>query len=591
MPEGDFEPALMEQASRFQDLMGWWGLKRTALEQAMAAAGFKWLRFRDWHAARGAAVAAFDCDCALVRGPLLEVVQARLQAVARAGVLEAVGRLESVLRPYAGDMVGGLMAAVRGLDPARYEAGHGVLLEVHGKRTLWQQRVELLARIDAVAPSWANAIAKRAGEHGLPSPPGDALIAWKWRQLTEEIDRRARLDEEVLTRQLHQRREELRAATASLIDAKAWQAQLARTGLAARSALQGWVDTVRKIGKGHGRRAPELQVRARQLLTDASAAVPVWIMPLGRVAESIDPMRTRFDVVIVDEASQSDVTGLLAWYLGDQVAVVGDHEQVSPSAVGQEVDVAKGLIEHHLDGIPNRHFGPRQDIRERLGASMFRRGDRATRALPIRSRDYRVLRRVQQLRDSSTPKSVVRAQAARGGVRRRPHAWHAPRGQEQRGRGSRRSCAAQGDDRGRSLRAGSPWEPITLLGDEQANLIHETARALIGPIELERRRFAVGNPAQFQGDERDVMLLSMVDVPAADGTLRMSETDGLKQRYNVAASRARDQLWLVHSLDPGRDLKPGDLRRRLIDMSVIPWRAIGNWRRGPGERSRHSRSL
>ena len=34
--------------------------------------------------------------------------------------------------------------------------------------------------------------------------------------------------------------------------------------------------------------------------------------------------------------------------------------------------------------------------------------------------------------------------------------------------------------------------------------------------------------------------------------------------FNVAASRARDQLWLVHSLDPGRDLKPGDLRLRLI---------------------------
>src|SRR5262249_47862049 len=31
-----------------------------------------------------------------------------------------------------------------------------------------------------------------------------------------------------------------------------------------------------------------------------------------------------------------------------------------------------------------------------------------------------------------------------------------------------------------------------------------------------------------------------------------------------AARRARDQLWVVHSLDPGRDLKPGDLRLRLI---------------------------
>jgi len=37
-----------------------------------------------------------------------------------------------------------------------------------------------------------------------------------------------------------------------------------------------------------------------------------------------------------------------------------------------------------------------------------------------------------------------------------------------------------------------------------------------------------------------------------------------KQRYNVAVRRAKDQVWLVHSLDAGRDLQPHDLRRRLI---------------------------
>ncbi|HVB62372.1 MAG TPA: DUF559 domain-containing protein, partial [Ktedonobacteraceae bacterium] len=40
--------------------------------------------------------------------------------------------------------------------------------------------------------------------------------------------------------------------------------------------------------------------------------------------------------------------------------------------------------------------------------------------------------------------------------------------------------------------------------------------------------------------------------------------DMFKKRFNVAASRARDQMWVVHSLDPDTDLKPGDIRRRLI---------------------------
>jgi very-short-patch-repair endonuclease len=52
--------------------------------------------------------------------------------------------------------------------------------------------------------------------------------------------------------------------------------------------------------------------------------------------------------------------------------------------------------------------------------------------------------------------------------------------------------------------------------------------------------------------------------------LKMSQLEATKQRFNVAASRAKDQLWLVHSLDPGRDLQPGDLRRRLIEYARDP---------------------
>ena len=45
-------------------------------------------------------------------------------------------------------------------------------------------------------------------------------------------------------------------------------------------------------------------------LAKARRAVPVWIMPLSRVYESFDPRDTKFDVFIIDEASQSDVTAL-----------------------------------------------------------------------------------------------------------------------------------------------------------------------------------------------------------------------------------------------------------------------------------------
>src|SRR3989441_8088599 len=69
------------------------------------------------------------------------------------------------------------------------------------------------------------------------------------------------------------------------------------------------------------------------------------------------------------------------------------------------------------------------------------------------------------------------------------------------------------------------------------------------PAEYESRRVLCGNAAQFQGDERDVMFLSVVD-SAEENQLRLRSEPMFKQRFNVAASRARDQMWVVHSLDP-----------------------------------------
>jgi very-short-patch-repair endonuclease len=44
----------------------------------------------------------------------------------------------------------------------------------------------------------------------------------------------------------------------------------------------------------------------------------------------------------------------------------------------------------------------------------------------------------------------------------------------------------------------------------------------------------------------------------------------VKKRFNVAASRARDQLWVVHSFDAHRDLKPDDLRFQLLQHAEDP---------------------
>jgi very-short-patch-repair endonuclease len=116
---------------------------------------------------------------------------------------------------------------------------------------------------------------------------------------------------------------------------------------------------------------------------------------------------------------------------------------------------------------------------------------------------------------------------------------------------------------------GKTFGVVSLLGEEQAIEIERVIRQISPPHELAARKFLCGTAAQFQGDERDVVFISTVDSPE-DGPLRMRQEDLYRQRFNVAASRPKDQLWVVHSLDPRRDLQAGDLRRRLIEHAENP---------------------
>jgi very-short-patch-repair endonuclease len=127
----------------------------------------------------------------------------------------------------------------------------------------------------------------------------------------------------------------------------------------------------------------------------------------------------------------------------------------------------------------------------------------------------------------------------------------------------------QTNDRGETVSIGV----ISLLGEAQALEIDKLLRKRMSPDDYQRRRILCGNPAHFQGDERDLIFLSMVDSATGDEllNLRGDGADGMyKKRFNVAVSRARDQVWVGHSLNPETNLQPNDIRRRLLDYARDP---------------------
>src|SRR5262249_29948315 len=76
------------------------------------------------------------------------------------------------------------------------------------------------------------------------------------------------------------------------------------------AALAGYANAIRRIGKGTGSNATRYRRDAREAMLDAAGAVPCWIMSHGRGAESMPAEIVGLDLVVVDEASQSDLWAL-----------------------------------------------------------------------------------------------------------------------------------------------------------------------------------------------------------------------------------------------------------------------------------------
>jgi very-short-patch-repair endonuclease len=101
---------------------------------------------------------------------------------------------------------------------------------------------------------------------------------------------------------------------------------------------------------------------------------------------------------------------------------------------------------------------------------------------------------------------------------------------------------------------------ISLIGAEQALYIQKLLMDRIGEAAMIRHRIVCGDSATLQGDERDIVFISMI----ADRNRKQSQTAmQYQQRFNVALSRARDRMILVRSITE-EELNPNDLKARVI---------------------------
>lgn len=574
----DIETSAVQYCAAIRDCLSWSSRTWTPVEKELRGAGFRWQQFMAEQPPSPGPDGDLHRLYQAVSTHLVPILTARVNRSLweqNEGALELIRETLAVSKQVAADsvVVSELHDAVSHCDPQSYRASYARLLELQALKADLARRKELLARLEGSAPGWEAAIRTRLGIHASPSEPGNSAEAWIWRQLHNELERRAGVALEEIQAAIDRSTEDLRNTTVELIDRRAWGFQAKRTSLTQRQALIGWLDTIRKIGKGMGIRVPRLRAEAAQKMTECRSAVPVWIMPLSRVVENFDPRKARFDVVIIDEASQSDVMALVALYLGATVVVVGDHEQVSPSAVGQEIAVVQNLIDQFLRGIPNAHLYDGTTSVYDLARQSFGGTIRLVE-------HFRCVTDIIQFSNDLSYDGDIKPLRDASRVAIKPHTVaYRVEGSAKDGKVNRQEAeviaslalAALEQPEYQKNEFGEPtsFGVVSLVGEEQALEIDRLLRAHVPPSLYEKHRILCGTPAQFQGDERDVMFLSVVDTPTGN-PLPFRDQQMFKQRFNVAASRARDQMWVVHSLNLHTDLRSGDLRRRLIEHADDP---------------------
>jgi len=432
------------------------------------------------------------------------------------------GKISALARNFLNNGVGR-----RSIDAAKVErfwdnlrANINDLAQVRPEFETVRRLAELIEA--AGAPHWANRVLHEpAGESEDSVTPRDWKEAWDWAAAESYLQR---IDQRDHLHRLSEERVQLDQTIAKTFERLVRERTFYALGRSmtgpVRAALMMFTTALRKIGKGTGKGAVRHRKDARRAMSQCYDAIPCWIMPSWRVAEQLPGDLGSFDLVIMDEASQSDIKEVTTLLRGKKVLVVGDDKQVSPTAAFIEdakiERLARGFLKNQpfktllLPGaslydlakvmFPDKFVMLREHFRCVEPIIRFSMQFYPEPLLPLR------VSTVQERIDPPLVDIYVPAGRRTGdkiNLREAPVIVEEVQGLIE----SPHLARIESLDRWRTIGV------ISLIGAKQAALINRMLLDEIGEELMLRHRIACGDSATFQGNERDVIFLSMVADP------------------------------------------------------------------------------
>lgn len=470
-----------------------------------------------------------------------------------------------------------LLEALESRDWAKWTKLYERITTLYQDALSLQECDNLLARLRTKASLLADLICENPHDDIIEKCSDDFDKAWDWLRADAWLREFEQTHDEYQLQRDHEDLDKrIGKILAKLASEKSWLSCLSSITEVQRQNLMAWSHAIKKIGKGTGKHAEKHRKEAEGYMVECRGAIPAWIMPMFRVTESIKPDKEIFDVVIVDESSQSGPDALSLFYLAKKCIIVGDDQQISPEDIGIDQQEIDKLIELYLNDLPlKKTYG--------LQSSLFTHAQIRYKSRVVLQEHFRCVPEIIQFSNqlcyaplghslvplrSCPPRRLdpVKTMYVKSGYKdgfgqRVVNIPEADAMVEEIAK-----CCANPEYKGKTMGV------IVLQGHAQNSIIEKALIEKIGTEEMERRNLICGDPYDFQGDERDVIFLSLVAAPNERIGVLGKETD--KRRFNVAFSRARDQLWLFHSATLN-DLSPNDYRYKLLAYCLDPLKPQG----------------
>jgi len=503
------------------------------------------------------------------------VVSSCRLALARILKRLAVEKIQSVEAPVslmsvksnAHPVTNDLLSAIRSRDVDRFARCANTIQELKNQRQFLQKLDEQLPKLRRSFPQFTKSLEQTCNEPHWEERVRRISAALHWAQARCWIENYIlKEDASALAKRAKQIEDDICGIITNLAELRAWSFCFSRLGREHQQNMVAWQQAIDQLGRGHGINAAFWRREAQKHLNKCREAVPAWVMPLHRIWDTVEFSPEIFDIIIIDEASQCGFEGLPLFYLAKKIIIVGDDKQIRPDAVGVKRSAVQRLQEDFLFDF---EFKSSFDVER----SIFDHARRLYQQSHIVLREHfrcmpEIIRFSNNLCYSNTPLIPLRQY----GPKRLPPLDHVFVGEGYR-EGSNNQTINRPEAEAIVKRIkelcgdkdydGKTMGVVVLQGEAQAALIENQLLERLGAKEMEGRRLVCGNPYSFQGDQRDIMFLSLV--AASNKRIGPLIRTAYERRFNVAASRARDMMILFHSVTCD-DLSASCLRRKLLDF-------------------------